>query len=404
MLNRTVASFSVLCAFMVFGNTASAFADAGEIAECNPQPKCKLERVCPPKPCCEPVCCPSVEDDCCKRNVCPPTGTITPGVDLVKGEGMDWFITADYTYWTARENSTEVAISNVIQGSTASKEGSIGKVFRLDNKWVSGFKVGLGTDFCHDGWDVYAEYTWFNTTNSKRTPGEFPTPPLMVAPLLDIPLLFDGYWDVNNAVGSANGAISYSSANAKWHMHMNVVDVELGRNFYVSPRLMLRPFYGLKGAWNQQHMNIAFHNLSLAMTNSMINQLKNWGIGIRAGMDTSWHFCRDLSLFGNMAFTGLWEEFKARRFDSSAIGGTIINSTVNVKEKQCVVAPVIEWMLGFKWETGLSCDTYHLAIAAAWEEQVWFGQNKFIRHQYVIPNNGDTLTLQGLTVDIRFDF
>ena len=167
---------------------------------------------------------------------------------------------------------------------------------------------------------------------------------------------------------------------------------------------MLRPFYGLKGAWNKQHMNIAFNSLSTAITNSMTNEVKNWGVGVRAGIDTSWHFCRGLSIFGDMAFTGLCEEFKARRFDTSATAGVITGSTANLKENQYVVAPVIEWMLGLKWETGLSCDAYHLSIAAAWEEQVWFGQNKFLRLQYTVPTNGDTLTLQGLTVDVRFDF
>lgn len=37
-----------------------------------------------------------VEDDCCKRNVCPPTGVVTPRVDPIKGEGY-----AEYRngYW-----------------------------------------------------------------------------------------------------------------------------------------------------------------------------------------------------------------------------------------------------------------------------------------------------------------
>ena len=236
MIKGTSTRFIVLCALMLFGNAAGAFADAGEIADCKPKPKCKLVSVCPPKPCCEPVCCPPIEDDCCKRNVCTPTGTITPRVDLITGEGMDWFITGDYTYWTARENSTEFAISNVIQGASATNEGSAGKApFRLDNKWVSGFKVGLGTDFCHDGWDIYAEYTWFKSTNNKSTPGEFATPPLMMAPPDNVPCFLDaGSWNVNNAVSAASGAISYSSAIAKWRVNMNIVDLELGRNFYVA--------------------------------------------------------------------------------------------------------------------------------------------------------------------------
>ena len=62
-------------------------------------------------------------------------------------------------------------------------------------------------------------------------------------------------------------------------------------------------------------------------------------------------------------------------------------------------------MMGLKWETGLSCDAYHLSITAAWEEQVWFGQNKFFRlPRELRPGPAAILSLQGLTVDVRFDF
>ena len=43
----------------------------------------------------------------------------------------------------------------------------------------------------------------------------------------------------------------YGSAAAEWRVNMNVVDLELGRNFYVSPRLMLRPFYGSERSLEQ---------------------------------------------------------------------------------------------------------------------------------------------------------
>ena len=42
--------------------------------------------------------------------------------------------------------------------------------------------------------------------------------------------------------------------------------------------------------------------------------------------------------------------------------------------------------------------------SAAWEEQVWFGQNKFLRVPGNAVGTGGDLSLQGLTVDVRFDF
>ena len=260
----------------------------------------------------------------------------------------------------------------------------------------------MGTDFCHDGWDVYAEYTWFRSTNTNNKPKGYST-----VFTFGVPILADLYWDLDSHDPNLN---IYSAAGAKWRLNMNIVDLELGRNFYVSPRLMLRPFYGLKGAWNKQRMNVAFVGIQGTQTGtipivvSMDNELKNWGIGLRAGVDTSWHFCRNFSILGDLAFTALWEQFKARRYDNTASAGVVIDSFVDLKENQYVVKPIVEWMAGLKWETGLSCDTYHLSITAAWEEQVWFGQNKFLRARSTAVGTGGDLTLQGLTVDVRFDF
>ena len=262
--------------------------------------------------------------------------------------------------------------------------------------------MGLGTDFCHDGWDLYAEYTWFNSTTDKHISGfAVDSTPLGAVSLVD------GYWNVNGDF--TLGSIAYTSSSAKWRVNMNVVDLEIGRNFYVSPRLMLRPFYGLKGAWNKQHMNVNFDGVHVSAPVpapaelATTNKIKNWGIGVRGGMDASWHFTRSFSLIGDMAFTALWEQFKVTRYDTMAESG-VVGSVVDLKEGLYVVKPIIEWMLGLKWETGLSCDTYHLAISAAWEEQVWFGQNKFLRIPGSAPTTGDDLTFQGLTVDVRFDF
>jgi hypothetical protein len=164
----------LLPSFMALGSSTGAFAKCGEKHTCKPKckskplrlpkPKYQPQPVRPPKPCCEYVECPPIEDDCCERNICPPTGVITPRVDLIEGAGMDWFVTGDYTFSTAREDNIEFAVGTIVQGPGAVKGGGQGHVFRPGDKWVSGFKAGLGTDFCHDGWDLYAEYPWFKST------------------------------------------------------------------------------------------------------------------------------------------------------------------------------------------------------------------------------------------------
>ena len=400
-MKKSTTKFLVSCAIMTLGSATGAFADdCAPKPACPPKPVCEPKPVCPPKPCppkpcCTPVVCPAMPDDCCERNICTPTGMITPRVDRITGNAMDWMVSADYTYWTAREDNMEYALQNTAQGTGATEGAGEGRVYRPGNKYASGFKVGLGTDFCHDGWDVFAQYTWFKSTNNNNSAGD--SDDNTAGPFTD------AYWfaDIINNTGPV---ATYLGASSQWRVNMNVVDLDMGRNFYVSPRLMLKPFYGLKGAWNKQHMNVNFSTATSVV--STTNHIKNWGIGIRGGMNTSWHFSRSFSMIGDMAFTALWEEFKVKRFDSttSTATGIVTDSNVDLKENQYGVKPVIEWMLGLKWETGLCCDAYHLAISAAWEEQVWFGQNKFLRVPGNAVGTGGDLSLQGLTVDVMFDF
>jgi hypothetical protein len=66
----------------------------------------------------------------------------------------DWnvFLTADFIYWTIRQDGMFYAVSGAGTGASG------GKVHDLDWKWEPGFKVGLGFNLPHDGWDLFAEY------------------------------------------------------------------------------------------------------------------------------------------------------------------------------------------------------------------------------------------------------
>ena len=169
---------------------------------------------------------------------------------------------------------------------------------------------------------------------------------------------------------------------------------------------MLRPFFGLKGTWQKQTLHVNFATVATpGDMASMRNRMKIWGVGILAGLDTSWHLTRSLSLFGNIAASALWEQFKVNRLDREVfLGSNTSISFVNLMDRFHIVRPVFEWMLGLRWEAWFYCDTYHFAAEAGWEEQIWFSQNMFIR----MPGSGSChdgdLTLQGLTLKFRLDF
>jgi hypothetical protein len=384
-------------------------------------------------------CCPPIVEDCCYCNICPPTEMITPlgGPCVIGGRGA--YATADFIFWTAQERETAVAATTGFASffQTGVPSTQTGKVIRFDQKYKPGFKVGLGLDFCHDGWDLYAQYTWYrlnkNTSDSVHLLPN--TQDVNLAGLgLEGFVLWDAYWGVNgsNTVIGENitftefmGTLGlrpqtpvFGNVQGKWHLRFDVIDLELGRNFYISRRLMMRPYIGVKGSWQKQTLDINFTN-SITNLNTdltfipgpnvlMAQTLKDWGVGPRMGLNTSWHFSRLFSLTGNLAFTGLFEHFSTKRFDyainpPNTLFPGLSNSQVHLESSFFAVEPIIEWMLGLRFESWFSCGRYHAALEAGWEEQIWFGQNQFLRNRALESSEGN-LTLAGLTVHARFDF
>lgn len=376
-----------------------------------------------------PNCCPPIVEDCCYCNVCPPTEMITPMAGPCVMGGWGVYLTADFTYWTAREQGTAFATTSGFQTfgpSTTIPTTQTGKVINPKTQWKPGFKAGLGLDFCHDGWDLYAEYTWFRSNTSRsfnQNSAVNPTETASGGPAsVNGLVLFDNLWAVNRAPQFIRDSIGTTTAGASvtqlpflqsltgnWKLHLNVVDLALGRNFYISPRLTLRPHVGLKGEWQNQKIQLTFSNAISPSPSDQIFNMNNkfsaWGIGPRVGLDTAWHFARLFSLVGDVAFTGLFEHFNAKRFDYNqlfATGGGA-ESFVHVKNKFFTFAPVLEWFLGLRAEYWTECASYHFALDAGWESQIWFFQNQFIR-TYSTESTSGTLGLNGLTVHARFDF
>lgn len=350
---------------------------------------------CPkPKPCCPPRldCCPPR----CAQLVGGVRGEVLPNAGPCVACGMDVFVTADFIYWSVREDHLGFVASAPAPG-TASVNPTHTKVFQPDFKMRPGFKVALGMGFDHDGWDSLIQYTWIQARNNKGSATPSSTS-----------VLSDDFW----GFGTDNGTIDSVSIN--WQLHyFNVIDWELGRNFYVSRYLTLRPHFGLKGTWQKQFYLLSANEtdtsgLAPVVIGDSITDIMNqkqffWGVGIRAGLDTAWHFSRSFSAVGEIAFSGLYGQFEnssaLSNFDNTQ-GFFLVNAVVS--NNFHTIKPVVEWFLGLRWETYTCDNEYHFSLEAGWEEQFWGEQNQLIISTSE-GKNGD-LNFQGLTVKARFDF
>ncbi len=321
---------------------------------------------------------------------------ITPQVDYELRNDIGLFFSADYLYWTARTDGLGYVFSGFGDGSLDAIKG---KLHQLNNDYESGFKADAGYRFDHDGWDIFAEYTWFFINPKKNETG---TPLLPSNATVSSRLA--AAWDI----GAPTSMLSLSNilrAKANWDLHFHVADLEIGRNYETAPNLHLRPFFGLKGTYQIQNYRVLYEKErnNVFTSDTMTIRQETTGYGLRAGLKTTWLCGAGFSLYGNMALSGLWSQFDLSRKTKEVFttGGTPL--TLNhINNNFHTITPVIELGIGLKWAGNFYDDGYHLLIQLGWEEQVWMSQNQFTRFNEE-TSHGD-LILQGLTAKLRIDF
>jgi hypothetical protein len=326
-----------------------------------------------------------------------PTSVITPSV-APNVDGAGFVFTADFIWWKAHMGNLSYAGTGVVDGGANVPLGgstSKGHLKTPEFDFEPGFKVGAGLDFEHDGWDAFAEYTWLNGDknrshiNARAGLGESsttttPTPSGIVT------------------------LVPLETASNTWEQSFNVLDTELGRNFFISHRLTLRPFFGLKAAWITEKYNNYFltttnTSTALGADSYNIHQKRNqrmWGIGTRAGVDTVWHFSKNWGIYGDLAATAMWGDFHSKAKDTyTNVTTAAVTTNANVKSSITEVNMIFETSLGLTYMTWFNDDSCQFMMKAGWEEQIWFNMNHFTDS----IRNGD-LTLHGLTVKFGVAF
>lgn len=345
---------------------------------------------------------------------------ITPEAGVVVTGGVDVYVMADYIFWHVSEGGLAYALNGgdtaIASTPTSNNTLSQGHVVTPNFKMSSGFKAGLGLDFHYDGWDMGLVYTWMHTHASSSF-GAAPVGAQNVALLATSPLVLPS----SHTTEVVATATTPTSGSGLWRLHFNVLDLELGRSYFISPKLVMRPHFGLKGTWQTQRYTVrysqtgstlALPGLTLAATDvenyRSYHKQNYWGIGPRAGLNTSWMVSKNFSFFGNWALAALWGQFKDTRSDMSSLAsgtGTALvtnYNTVNARARAHQLSPVFELELGLRYDYWFCDDEYRFRLAASWENQMWLNQNHFVT--YASNYEHGDLSLQGLTINVRFDF
>lgn len=320
---------------------------------------------------------------------------LTPCAEPKVKNGMDLYISADFIYWTARLDTLTYAKTG--RGSFPNVlETKKGNVQSVDWSWDPGFKAGLGWNFCHGCWDMNLQYTWLYTNVGDKKHSTLLLPSYDLLPI-EVQL----------------NQITFNRAHAHFDLHYQVGDLELGRNYYVSRTLKLRPFIGMKGTWQKQDYKVHYNAIPIAQFNTLFNfrarfDQSLWGLGMRAGINTSWQFSKYIGLYGNIALTGIWLHYDIDRKDiferveSDPQVQTTESTTFDVQDRLRLVKPVMEFGMGLRGEGYFGCGRYHILAQAGWESQIWINQTVHITKDAHYERFD--LNLHGFTGKIRFAF
>lgn len=365
----------------------------------------------------------------------------------------DWMVTLAGFYWNAHQDGMEYAIDNRVKNPNISASTEIGStvpdsILELNNiidaeykvpnySWDLGFKVGIGYATTCDGWDFGILWTWFQDGASDHIEAEVDDNHTL------LPL-----W---SAFSSGVGSVLYTTdIRSFWKLSLNLLDIELGRNFWTSRLVSLRPHVGFRFVSIKQNYELQHHGGSwgslgqsvtsgtLVLQNSYNNEVDLWndyrGVGLRAGLDSFWNLGCGWALTGNLASSIIYGRFKIEHDEENrlAVNPHPKTKILETHESFRASRAILDLALGIQWG-GLFCDCkYGITVALAWEHHLFFDQNQMWRVNRIgdtpnpivvppnpggpsssLPNNsgenvyhqrrGD-LDTQGWTLTVKFDF
>ena len=328
---------------------------------------------------------------------------VTPsGRPQVQG-GINIYLTGDWLYFKPQEKGLTYALesnatSSATMGTTIWNLGA-GQYKSMNFDWSSGFRVGIGWNTKHDDWDLLLSWMRFysHEKNSIASSGSS--------------YIFPTLGDPTIALGPV------ASASANFQLHLNQIELALGREFYVSRALSLKPLVSIVTAWIDQKYNVQYDTMLGIGTlgdgtfNKNTNKNNYWGSGIKGGMNTQWELGWGFSIFGNGAVSILYGKFDVKKTSevNALAGGVLINKTPISLDNFYLARFVTDLSLGMRFDYMFNDDRLHLGLQGGWEDHIYFGQNQFLTSTSMynvgqIESANQDLTLQGFTLSARLDF
>jgi hypothetical protein len=298
----------------------------------------------------------------------------------------DFFVTADFLYWFAKENDLSYALK--VQGKNQIARIAISPVMLAPKKveqfniaWDPGFRIGFGFQPDCAPFDLYANWTYFHDEKKNHVSvPTFGTTASEFFPDVDQFALINPWINVGNFTSTIDSPFLFDSVSATWKCNLNVVDVEIGLNTLLGSCFYFRPYVGVRTGFLKLTFN---NNASLdpdpSESVSFQDHFENrfWGVGLLAGIQPKWYFTPSFSLVSNIDAALLWGSTDAKKkenyFGTAGFGAfRIIDYNNHFHNQFSQFQTIIDLSLGLSWEKFWLCDRLCTAFELVWEQHFWF--------------------------------
>lgn len=332
--------------------------------------------------------------------------------DRPKINDRGWNLSADVLYWQTKIQN--LCHSSHVSGIVDSPINYTQIRNNLSFDWAWGFKIGAGYRFEHDDFDSRAEYTYFRNHASVHL-GPFSGSSGITSPLIDYNygISYDSWTQFSaNHVGFVYALELRESLKNSY----NDVYWDLGRAFFVSKSLSLRPSLGVEATWFSFKGSAQFSNgistdfdfsanqnvngtLWGGLGNGVLKKIsstKSVGVGPRLGLDTNYYLCNGFSIYGNGSGALLFSYFKQNNKTTYSLKPN--NQKIVINNFHCVT-PTAKVDIGLRYNSNVFCDTQKIGISLGYESiYYWdvFG--------YSTVKGFGGLGMYGVNLKLRWDF
>ena len=315
-------------------------------------------------------------------------GMITPPVNPAV-QGVDFSLGVEALYMRATQDSSAVGDALPASGTYPQTYEFVAQQY----DWSWGFRVDAGYAMAHDGWDLQGQWTWFHSshTHDRHSAGGY------TANVLP---------STASSLTNPDVAIASTDLNSNRRLYINVGELDLGREFFISKWLTLRPHVGAKGLWIHRQLSVKSVGITsiptniASTTNHVGTQFRGQysGGGIYAGLDSQWGFGDGWSLFGTIDQSLVYgrNSYRAREVDTTSNGAHYTRGVV--ENKWNTVRGITDLAIGLRWDYLFDNDRYRFRLQAAWEEHLF---SNLIVDDF--GASGD-LALTGASFKASFDF